>query len=288
MGGLQLTCRGKLLDLTSRTHIMGIINCTPDSFYAGSRQANARQAIDTGVRMVEDGADILDVGGESTRPGSEPVPEEEELRRVLPVVEGLLKRVEVPISVDTYKSAVAERALKLGAHIVNDISGLRFDPEMAGVAARYEAPVVVMHIKGKPKDMQADPHYDDVVGELHAYFEERLAYAEARGIPRSRIVLDPGIGFGKRLEDNYEILRRLPAFLDFGCPILVGPSRKSFIGRVLDVPPEEALEGTIAASVVVVLKGAHIVRVHDVREVGRALRITDKLARGRTRTDAVS
>ncbi len=274
---MKINCRGKILDLSSRTHIMGVINCTPDSFYSGSRHVEPERAIDVGIRMVREGADLLDIGGESSRPGSEPVSAEEEISRVAPVIEGLTEAVDVPLSIDTYKSKVAEHALELGAHIVNDISALNFDPELAAVAVKFDIPVILMHIKGTPRDMQKNPTYSDVVAEIYTYFEDRIEYALTNGIKRERIILDPGIGFGKRLEDNYEILRRLKEFAVLNYPILIGPSRKSFIGRVLDLPPEECLEGTLAAATVAILNGAHILRVHDVKEVSRAAKIADRL-----------
>ncbi len=258
---------------------MGIINCTPDSFYAGSRRLDAQEAIESSIRMVEDGADILDVGGESSRPGSDPVSNEEELNRVLPVIEGLLKSVDVPISIDTYKASVAKDALELGANIINDISGLGFDSELGTVAAQFGAPVILMHIKGKPKNMQLNPSYDNVVNEIYEYFEERLKYAVGSGINKRQIVFDPGLGFGKRLRDNYEIVNGLKKFANLGCPILVGPSRKSFIQKVLDLPSEEAKEGSLAMATAAILNGAQIIRVHDVKEMNRVAQIADFLVR---------
>ncbi|RMF57834.1 MAG: dihydropteroate synthase [Calditrichaeota bacterium] len=259
---------------------MGIINCTPDSFYPGSRRPDPARAIEMGVRMVEEGADILDVGGESSRPGAEPISADEELARIAPVIEGLLRSVDVPISVDTYKSAVAAAALELGAHIVNDISALRLDPALAATIARYDVPVVLMHMKGTPKTMQKNPVYRDVVGEVCAYFEERMQAAVNSGIKRERIILDPGIGFGKRLQHNYEILRRLNELSRIGRPILVGLSRKSFVWRVLGLGPEQALEGSLAAGTIAILNGAHILRVHDVEATRRAATIVDYYLRG--------
>ncbi|MFQ5823321.1 MAG: dihydropteroate synthase [bacterium] len=277
MHKFHLNCRGKILDLTSRTHIMGIINCTPDSFYSASRNYESKSAIGLGIQMVREGADILDIGGESTRPGSESVSAEEELRRITPVIEGLLDEVDVPLSIDTYKSIVAERAFELGVHILNDISALNFDPELGGLAARFDVPVILMHIKGRPKEMQKNPTYFDVINEIYEYFENRIRYALDQGIKREMIILDPGIGFGKRVKDNYEIIKRLKEFTALGCPILVGPSRKSFIGKVLNLPSEETLEGTLAAGTAAILKGAHILRVHDVKEMIRSAKIADCL-----------
>jgi dihydropteroate synthase len=259
-----------------RTVIMGILNVTPDSFYDGGRYARAEAAVQRALQMVQDGADIVDIGGESTRPGSQPVPEEEELRRVLPVIEAVRGQVDVPISIDTTKSRVAERALQAGACMVNDISGLGFDPRMAEVVARHGALCCVMHILGTPQTMQLNPQYEDVVRDISRYFEERLALAERAGIPRENIWLDPGIGFGKTVEHNLEILRRLREFTAFGLPILIGTSRKSFIGKILgDLPPEERLEGTAATVAIAIMNGANAVRVHDVREMVRVARMTD-------------
>jgi dihydropteroate synthase len=263
-----------------RTVIMGILNVTPDSFYDGGRYARAEAAVQRALQMVQDGADIVDIGGESTRPGSQPVPEEEELRRVLPVIEAVRGQVDVPISIDTTKSRVAERALQAGACMVNDISGLGFDPRMAEVVARHGALCCVMHIQGTPQTMQQNPQYEDVVRDISRYFEERLALAERAGIPRENIWLDPGIGFGKTVEHNLEILRRLREFTAFGLPILIGTSRKSFIGKILgDLPPEERLEGTAATVAIAIMNGANAVRVHDVREMVRIARMTDAVCR---------
>lgn len=274
----QIQCGSKTLDLSSRTHIIGILNVTPDSFSDGGKFYRAELAIERGIQMTEEGADIIDIGAESTRPGAEPISIEEELQRLMPVLEGLLKKIAVPISVDTYKSAIANAALKAGAHIINDISGLRFDPNMKEVIARYQVPVIIMHIKGEPRNMQQNPCYDDLIGEIHEYLAESIRLAEQAGISRKKIIIDPGIGFGKRISDNYEILKYLSRFNRLSCPILIGPSRKSFIGKVLDLPPDQRLEGTIAAVVIGIRNGAHIVRVHDVKQIARACRIADLLA----------
>lgn len=264
-----------------RTVVMGILNVTPDSFYDGGRYAEHESAIQRALQMVEEGADIIDIGGESTRPGSQPVPEEEELRRVLPVIEAVRARVDLPLSIDTTKSRVAERALQAGACMVNDISGLGFDPRMAEVVAQAGALCCLMHIQGTPQTMQKNPQYTDVVRDISAYFEQRLARAEQAGIPRQNIWLDPGIGFGKTVEHNLQILRRLREFTVFGLPILIGTSRKSFIGKVLgDLPPEERLEGTSATVAVAIMNGASAVRVHDVRAMVRVARMVDAVLRG--------
>lgn len=278
---LKIKCRSKILDLNAHTHIMGIINCTPDSFYSGSRNYRVEEAVTLGIKMATEGADILDIGGESTRPGAKQISPEEESERVLPVIERLMQEVDVVLSVDTTKSIVAQRALELGAHIVNDVSGLQFDAEMAMVVSAFGASVVIMHIKGTPENMQQNPTYDDVVREIYEYFEQRIFFAISQGIDSKNIILDPGIGFGKRLNDNYEIIANLRTFSELGRPILVGPSRKSFIGKILNLPPEETLEGTIAMTTTAILNGARILRVHDVKEVKRAAQITDYLIKSK-------
>jgi dihydropteroate synthase len=273
-----LRCRDREVALGERTLIMGVVNVTPDSF-SGDGLSDAEAAIAQGKRMVEEGADVLDIGGESTRPGSEPASVEEELARVLPVVEGLAAEAEAPISIDTYKSAVAKEALARGASMVNDISGLHADDDMAGVAAEAGAAIVVMHIQGTPRDMQKDPKYGDVIGEISDYLEDGIARAEAAGVTRDQIIVDPGIGFGKKLEHNLEILRRLRELRCLGCPVMVGTSRKSMIGMILDLPVEERLEGTAATVALAIAGGADLVRVHDVREMVRVARVADAMVR---------
>jgi len=242
---------------------MGVINVTPDSFSDGGMFFDPARAVDHGLRMVHEGADIIDIGGESTRPGSQAVSLEEELHRIIPVIRELSRKVNVPLSVDTYKADVAERALDAGAQIVNDISGLRFDPGMMHVTATYDCPVVVMHIQGSPQTMQVDPHYDDVIDDIVAYLREGLeSYRDAGGDPR-QVIVDPGIGFGKTVQHNLEILRRLDELAVLDRPILVGTSRKSFIGKVLDREVYEREVGTLATIAVCVMKGAHIVRTHE-------------------------
>lgn len=260
------------------TRVMGILNATPDSFYEQGKFSDHRKAIDKGIKMEADGADIIDIGGESTRPGAVQVDEAEELTRVIPVIEGLAADVRIPLSIDTYKSQVAEAAIQAGATIVNDISGMQFDAGMPEVIKHYNVPIVLMHIKGKPHDMQVDPTYDNMMDEIYMYFEDRISAAVEAGVERDLIIIDPGIGFGKRLWDNYEILQRLPEFRGLGCPILVGPSRKSFIGKALDLPVEERLEGTAAAVTAAVLGGSHIIRVHDIKEMLRVVQIADLIA----------
>lgn len=273
-----LQCREHALALGEKTLVMGIVNTTPDSF-SGDGVSDAAVAIAQGKRMVEEGADLLDVGGESTRPGAAPVALEEELTRVLPVVDGLRREVSVPISIDSYKSAVAKAALANGASIVNDISGLRADEEMARTAADAGAAMIVMHIQGAPRDMQKNPRYADVIGEISDYLEEGIGIAEAAGMAREQVVIDPGIGFGKTLEHNLEILRRLREFRCLGCPVLVGTSRKSMIGAILDLPVEHRLEGTAATVALAIQAGADIVRVHDVKEMARVARVADAIVR---------
>ncbi len=276
-GNRVLHLGGRQFDLDERTLVMGIVNVTPDSFSDGGKFLQADRAVEHALRLVEEGADILDVGGESTRPGSEFVPLEEELRRVVPVLERLVERVEVPISIDTTKAEVARRALDLGCAMVNDISAGRLDPEMLPLVASRGVPICLMHMKGLPKDMQRDPRYDDVVGEIMDFLRERAEVAMEAGVERDDILVDPGIGFGKTLEHNLEILRRLEEFKSLGYPLLLGTSRKSFIGAILDLPVEERLEGTAASVALGIAAGADIVRVHDVREMVRVARVADAI-----------
>jgi dihydropteroate synthase len=259
---------------------MGILNVTPDSFSEGGRFFHPDDAVKHAVQMVADGADIVDLGGESTRPGSDPVSAEEELERVLPVIERLVEEIpHTPISIDTRKAAVAASALEAGATIVNDVSA-GADPAMFDVVREHDTAVVLMHMKGEPKTMQETPTYDDVVGEVHEFLRERIEAAEFAGIDPERIAIDPGIGFGKDLGHNLELMQRADAFLDLGRPLLVGPSRKRFIGAILDLPEDQRVEGTIGAVAWMVAHGAHVARVHDVREVVRAVRVVDAIARG--------
>jgi dihydropteroate synthase len=255
---------------------MGVVNVTPDSFSDGGRYLEPGAAIRHGLELVEEGADLLDVGGESTRPGAEPVPLEEERRRVLPVVEALAGRAGVPVSVDTTKAAVARAALDAGAAIVNDVSAGRFDPDMLPLCAERGAPVVLMHMLGEPRTMQRDPRYDDVVREVAAFLAARAEAALAAGVAVDRIVVDPGFGFGKTREHNLVLLRRLDEIVALGYPVLVGTSRKSFIGATLGgLPVEDRLEGTAATVALAVAAGASIVRVHDVRAMARVVRMVE-------------
>jgi dihydropteroate synthase len=252
--------------------IMGVVNVTPDSFSDGGLYLDPDQAIAHGRRLVEDGAEILDVGGESTRPGAEAVSEEEELRRVVPVIRGL-RDLGCELSVDTSKAPVAAAALDAGAAIVNDVTALRGDPEMAALCAERGATVVLMHMLGEPRTMQDDPRYEDVVAEVQAFLAERLEAAVAAGIAEERIWLDPGIGFGKTADHNMELLRRLGELRELGRPLVIGTSRKSFIGRLDGSAAGERLGGTIASSVLAAVEGAEVLRVHDVAEVRQALTV---------------
>lgn len=259
--------RGRYLHSGARPLIMGIVNVTPDSFSDGGQFLDPEKALAHALDLAEQGADLLDIGAESTRPGASPVAVEEELKRIVPLVASLAKRVAIPISVDTMKARVAQAALDAGASIVNDVTALRFDPEMASVVARMEAGLVLMHMQGMPETMQQAPQYDEVVTEVRAFFEERLTAAEQAGIARSQIVLDPGIGFGKRQEHNVELLNRLPAFSALNRPMLVGLSRKAFLGKILNRPVQDRIWGTAAAVALAVDRGAAILRVHDVAEM---------------------
>jgi dihydropteroate synthase len=267
-------------DLAHRTFIVGILNVTPDSFSDGGRYLSADDAVRHGVEMAEQGADFVDLGAESSRPGSEPVSPKVEIARLMPVLRRLRSLIKIPISIDTCKATVARACLAEGADLINDISGLRFDPAMASVVAQAKSPCVVMHIKGKPRTMQRNPRYRDLMGEIFACLKESLALALEAGIRREQVIVDPGIGFGKSVADNFTILRRLVELRALGQPIMVGPSRKSFIGRTLALPPDQRLEGSLAACVAAALHGANILRVHDVRETVRAVRIADKLQVG--------
>ena len=265
------------LKAPSQTLIMGILNVTPDSFSDGGKFDTPEQAAAYAIKMVEDGAHIIDIGGESTRPGAKPVSLDEELNRTAPVIEAIRNQSDCIISIDTYKSEVAAGALDAGANMVNDISGFTFDEGMAPFVAEKEVPVVIMHIKGTPRDMQKEPNYDHLIREIKEYFTVQIASAKEAGIQDYNIILDPGIGFGKRLEDNFELIRELKQICAMGYPVLIGPSRKSFIGMVLNLPVAERLEGTLASITAGVMNGARIVRVHDVIATHRTVTITEKI-----------
>jgi dihydropteroate synthase len=272
---------GRTLALGERTLVMGVINVTPDSFSDGGDRLAPEAAIDAGVRMVEEGADLLDIGGESTRPGAEPLGPDEERARVLPVIEALARRVTVPISIDTYKAAVAEAALSAGASIVNDISGLRYDPALGDIVARHQGGLVLMHMRGRPKDMYEQASYHDVVDEVLDELRESIAFATGAGVARDRIVVDPGLGFAKTAAHSFEVVARLHEFADLARPLLVGPSRKSFLTRALgkQVAPAERDWATSAAVTAAVLGGAHVVRVHAVRDLIQVVRVADEIRR---------
>ena len=257
---------------------MGILNVTPDSFSDGGKYVDAKIATDHAQEMVDNGADIIDIGGESTRPGSEPVSESDECNRIIPVIESIKKNnSEILISVDTYKSYVAKRAVDAGADLVNDISGLTFDPNMLSYLSGKGIPVILMHINGRPKTMQNNPVYDDLIKDISKFFHKQCNIARENGIKKNHIILDPGIGFGKSFEDNFTIIRRFYDICDLGYPVMIGPSRKAFIGNTLSLPPNERIEGTLATVVAGIMNGAKIVRVHDVKEVNRAVKITEKI-----------
>lgn len=274
---VTLNIKGEKLLLGKETILMGILNVTPDSFSDGGEFFDRERAIERGIEMEEEGASIIDVGGESSRPGAESVPEEEERKRVIPVIKELRKKVKCLISVDTYKASIAEEAIDNGADIVNDISGLRFDPEMVNVLKRKNVPVIIMHMKGTPKTMQINPYYENVIEEIKDFFKERLEYLVKNDIDPERAILDPGIGFGKRQEDNEKIIANLDRFQELNRPLLLGISRKSFIGNILNLPPKERLEGSISSGIIGIFNGAHILRVHDVKEFFRAVRVADKI-----------
>ena len=256
---------------------MGVLNVTPDSFSDGGHYLEREAAVERGVELVAEGADIIDIGGESTKPGSEPVPTKEEFRRVIPVVTELRKKTGALLSIDTTKADIARAALEAGADLVNDISSFRFDARMISLVAQKDVPVILMHMKGTPKTMQAEARYDDLLGEVKSFLKERIEVARAYGIKKEKIIVDPGIGFGKRFQDNLALINRLPFLEELACPLLVGLSRKSFIGKILNSPPLERLEGTIAASVLSIIRGAHILRVHDVRAVKRAVLVAEAI-----------
>lgn len=271
-----------------RPLIMGILNITPDSFSDGGLFLSPQDAIDQAEKMVAAGADIIDIGGESTRPFSDAIDAAEEMRRVIPVIQSLAQRVKIPISIDTTKAEVAQRALEAGASIINDISALRMDPGLAHVAADHGVPIILMHMKGTPRDMQLAPEYDDILAEIYTFLQTAVAAAQEKGIPKSKIIIDPGIGFGKTLEHNLIILKNLNRFNQMGLPVLVGPSRKAFIRRLLkpdqldDMDPLSPIveTGTQAAIAMAAVNGAHIVRVHDVSQTLATLKIVAAIQAG--------
>lgn len=269
---------GRKIDFSSRTYIMGIVNVTPDSFADGGRFFDYKKAVEHALGMAEDGVDIIDVGGESTRPGALPVEVKEELRRVIPVIKGIVKEVDVIVSIDTTKASVAEAALTEGAAMVNDVSAFRFDPDLAALAAKRNVPVALMHMRGTPRTMQENVHYSDLLSEIMQFLRERISFALRSGIEREKIIIDPGIGFGKSPErDNFTILRNLAEFKCLGRPLLIGPSRKAFLGRLLNLPVESREEATAGAVAAAVMNGANIVRVHDVKKMKRVVAVVDSI-----------
>lgn len=273
----SLRIKGRDYTLGRRTWLMGILNVTPDSFSDGGIYLDKKSAVQKGLQLIKDGADILDIGGESTRPGSHPVTAEEEKRRILPVISEIRKKTDALISVDTTKSEVLKSALDAGADILNDISGMRFDPKILGLASKQDIPVIIMHMKGTPRNMQESPEYDNVIQEIKTFLKQRITDALTAGIKKNKIIIDPGIGFGKRLKDNLKIISNLSAFSELGFPILIGVSRKSFIGDLLNLSPEKRIEGTIASSLISILQGAHILRVHDVSSLKKAVIVAEAI-----------
>jgi dihydropteroate synthase len=276
-------CGAHTLLLKKKTHVMGVLNVTPDSFSDGGRYFNPDDALRQADRMIAEGVDIIDVGGESSRPagpygvGAQAVSNEEETDRTAPVIEAIAERFDTPISIDTVKSGVARAAISAGASIVNDISGLRHDPQMADAIAATGASVVLMHMQGSPSNMQRSPRYEDLITEVRSFLANAAQKAETAGISRNRIAVDPGLGFGKTYAHNYEIIRRLSAFADLGYPLLLGASRKTFVGMDYALPPDQREEGSLAAAVICACNGAHIIRVHDVQAAKRALFVADKV-----------
>lgn len=266
-----------ILHLGRKTYVMGILNVTPDSFYDGERYNTLENAIDHALKMVEEGADIIDVGGESTRPGAHPVSEAEEIKRVIPVIKLLSKQIRKPISIDTYKAKIAEKAIDAGASIINDIGGLFMDKKMAKIAAEAKVPVIIMHKKGTPRTMQKYPIRKNVLPEILSSLRKSVSIALDAGVEEEKIILDPGIGFGKTLQQNLVILKRLQDLKSMGFPILIGTSRKRFIGTILKLPVQESLYGTLATLAIAVMNGAHIVRVHDVREAVHVVTMCDAI-----------
>ena len=266
-----------LLSEDKQSLIMGILNVTPDSFSDGGQFLNKNSAIGHALKMIEEGADIIDIGGESTKPFSSPVSLDEELSRVLPVIEDLRNETDVCISIDTTKSEVANQALEMGASIINDVSAMEFDEKMIGVALKFDCPIVLMHMKGIPKNMQENPHYSSLISEIIKYLNARIDFVLSKGIDRKKIIIDPGIGFGKSVENNFEIINNLNQFADLGYPVMLGASRKSFIGITLDVPEDKRVEGSLAANIIGFQKGVSVFRVHDVDQTRKALTITKKI-----------
>lgn len=281
----NFTIGNKTFDLTKKTLLMGILNVTPDSFSDGGKHYTIDDAIEHAVSMEKQGADIIDIGGESTRPGAQSVTLKEEINRVIPVIEKISNTINIPLSVDTYKAKVAEKAIHAGAALINDITALQGDKKLIDIVSKYEIPICLMHMKGKPQSMQQNPTYEDVVTEIITFLQKRTEYAIKHHVKKEHIIIDPGLGFGKRtgkgIEDNCEILKRLPEFSKLGYPLLIGASRKTFIGNVCgkhkQLPIHYRLEGSLAAACVAALHGANILRVHDVEETRRCLNLIDHI-----------
>ena len=257
--------------------LMGILNVTPDSFSDGGHYFNKNSAVKHALKMVDEGADIIDIGGESTKPFSDSVSLDEELSRVLPVIEALRRETDVCISIDTTKSEVANQALKVGASIINDVSAMEFDKDMVDIALKFDCPIVLMHMKGVPKNMQENPQYSSLISDIISYLNTRIDFVISKGVDRKKIIIDPGIGFGKSVENNFEIINNLNQFTKLGYPVLLGASRKSFIGITLDVPEDDRIEGSLAANVIGLQKGVSVFRVHDVDQTRKALTIAKKI-----------
>jgi dihydropteroate synthase len=269
--------------LDERTHVMGVLNVTPDSFSDGGLFFETDRAIEHGIAMVEEGADFIDIGGESTRPFSKRLSSEEELSRVIPVIEAIAREVSIPISIDTCKGSVAREALKAGASIINDISALRLDPEIASVASEAGVPVILMHMKGTPENMQKNPVYGDLISEIRNFLKGAVQRAVKAGISEDLTLVDPGIGFGKTFDHNLQIIQNLTSFASLGRPILIGTSNKAFIGEILGKEAHERLTGSMATVAVAAMNGAHIVRVHHVKEAVETVKIVDAIKRGTVR-----
>tara|TARA_B100000900_G_scaffold55532_1_gene41357 strand:+ start:2025 stop:2876 length:852 start_codon:yes stop_codon:yes gene_type:complete len=266
-----------LLSIEKQSLIMGILNVTPDSFSDGGKYLEKNNAINHALAMIDNGADIIDVGGESTRPFSDPVSLDEEISRVIPVIKGIRKESDVCISIDTTKSEVATAALDSGASLINDVSAMEVDPLMIDVALKFDCPIIIMHMKGTPKSMQDNPQYESLISDIKDYLQERVDFIVSKGINSKKIVIDPGIGFGKTVENNFEIINNLNHFTKMGFPVMLGASRKSFIGISLDLPEEDRLEGSLAANIIGLQNGAKIFRVHDVAETNKAFVIANKI-----------
>ena len=266
-----------LLSIEKQSLIMGILNVTPDSFSDGGKYLEKNNAINHALAMIDNGADIIDVGGESTRPFSDPVSLDEEISRVIPVIEGIRKESDVCISIDTTKSEVATAALNSGASLINDVSAMEVDPLMIDVALKFDCPIIIMHMKGTPKSMQDNPQYESLISDIKDYLQERVNFIVSKGVNSKKIVIDPGIGFGKTVENNFEIINNLNHFTKMGLPVMLGASRKSFIGISLDLPEDDRLEGSLAANIIGLQNGAKIFRVHDVAETNKAFVIANKI-----------